>query len=256
MYVDEVGHPQMKSFPSDNEKYLSLTGVIVEQTVAKEQLSVACELLKTSQFPDHHPDDPVVFHRTDITNSKGRFKMLKEAEKREAFDEELLRIVREVEYMVITACIDKESHDRHYSEPVHPYHYLMEILVERYVNQLESWNAKGDIFVEARNSNDNRDLNREFRLLYEAGTSHVSRDRMQKRLKHGKLTFKRKDQNVAGLQLADLIAHPSHTYLVLRDQGHEMNDGFPKRIVDILLETKYRRDWRGEINGYGTKWLK
>lgn len=256
MYVDEVGGAHMKNFRNDNERYLSLTGIVVELDYAKTKLSIAIEDLKTSFFSEHHPDDPVILHRTDIMKRKSHFRVLESSDIADRFDGELINIFTNSDYQVITVGIDKEAHTRHYSDPSHPYHYLLEILVERYVKQLHTWNAKGDIFVESRNHNDNNTLNVEFRLFYEAGNENVSVDRVQRRLIDGKLNFKRKDQNVAGLQLADLIAFPSHRHLVCSDRGVEMDTGFGSHVVDLLLEQKYRRSVNGRIDGYGTKWLK
>lgn len=70
------------------------------------------------------------------------------------------------------------------------------------------------------------------------------------------LKFRYKRDNVAGLQLADLLAHPSH--MVIRERmGHEVTlGGFCKQVAEMLNGSKYDRSATSNaIVGYGMKWL-
>ena len=69
--------------------------------------------------------------------------------------------------------------------------------------------------------------------------------------------MKPKSADVAGLQLADLIAHPSRRELLI-EHGllTDDRDVFGDQICAILRQSKYRRDRRsGRIEGYGKKLL-
>lgn len=134
-----------------------------------------------------------------------------------------------------------------------PYHYLMEILVEKYTQLLERENTIGDILVEARQDKQNKALEESYKSVKKNGTYFVSASRMQSQIRATKLKFRSKKDNIAGLQLCDLIAHPSHIY-VRKMMGHDVELGpFAKQIVEILNDQKYDRSSTGKIKGYGIK---
>jgi len=98
-------------------------------------------------------------------------------------------------------------------------------------------------------------LQREYDRIREAGTGYVPSNRITAALRGPNLKFRRKPDNVAGLQLCDLLAHPSHIYVRQR-MGHEVTLGpFAQKICGYLVADKYdRSDW-GTIKGYGYKHL-
>jgi hypothetical protein len=133
MYVDEVGNPDLESSDNPNHRFLSLTGVILELGYVKSNLHPAMEALKVKYFK-HHPDDPVIFHRKEMVNQKPPFEALRDVTIRERFDDELLSLLRESDYTVITVCLDKKAHKENYQTwRYDPYHYCLAVLLERYV---------------------------------------------------------------------------------------------------------------------------
>jgi hypothetical protein len=76
---------------------------------------------------------------------------LRNAELNDRFERWLLNFLTETEYRVITVVIDKGAMIRKtYWLQRHPYHYLMKILVEKYVQWLERNGCVGDIMPEMR----------------------------------------------------------------------------------------------------------
>ncbi|HEX3525560.1 MAG TPA: hypothetical protein VH988_00710 [Thermoanaerobaculia bacterium] len=69
------------------------------------------------------------------------------------------------------------------------------------------------------------------------------------------LKLKKKIDNIAGLQLADLIAYPSFKATVARRNGRDLPGDFGGQIAKILEEGKYRCSPQGRIEGWGRKWL-
>ena len=67
--------------------------------------------------------------------------------------------------------------------------------------------------------------------------------------------MKTKRANVAGLQLADLIAHPSFRATLARREHSPLPNTFGSKIEDILESSKYVRSYGGQIDGYGKIWL-
>jgi hypothetical protein len=88
--------------------------------------------------------------------------------------------------------------------------------------------------------------------LWTEGTEYISSERFHSVLTSKQLKVKTKTNNVAGLQLADLLAHPSRNEM-LHEKGF-LEDGlrpFGEKIVGILQKKYYRRGNRV----YGKKFL-
>jgi hypothetical protein len=69
------------------------------------------------------------------------------------------------------------------------------------------------------------------------------------------LKVKPKNNNISGLQIADLLAHPSYKALLNRHNNQPLPSNFGGKIASILEETKLLRNPLGTINGWGRKWL-
>jgi hypothetical protein len=74
-------------------------------------------------------------------------------------------------------------------------------------------------------------------------------------LTSGQLKVKHKESNIAGLQLADIIAHPSFRTALAHKDGQLLADNFGGKIGEILEASKYVRSPDGQIDGWGRKWL-
>lgn len=162
------------------------------------------------------------------------------------------------EYSVATVVIDKLAHRERYRVWLYqPYHYCLAVLLERYVLFLERAQGRGDVMVESRGAREDRQLADSYTRLYKHGTEYIESGRLQACLTSKELKIKPKKANIAGLQLADLIAHPSRQE-VLIDNGllQDTRRTFGKRICEILQASKYLRDpLTGKIDGYGKKLL-
>lgn len=249
MYVDEVGNPDMGNAENPNHRFLSLTGVILSLQNVELVLHPEFEKIKKKYF-GHHPDDPVVFHRKELVNRKHPFEALRDINVRKSFDAELLRILEKVDYRVITVVIDKKEHCLRYKTWLYdPYHYCMKILLERYVLFLERNNINGDVMAESRGGREDMRLKKSFRKVIEEGTEYISSDRIYSALTSVELKVKPKVNNIAGLQLADLIAHPSRREILLENSKIERagDKEFGDRII-ALLQAKYDTD-RGRMFG-------
>lgn len=256
LYVDEVGTDTMSRLDEDNHRYLSLTGVAMKITDARDVLEPALNVLKSTIF-DHDPDSPVVLHRKEIMGGKGPYQILRQdASVASAFDTAILDIFTNTPYFVITALIDKAwMADQWHWQQTHPYHYLLEILVEKYVRFLERMGTIGDIMPESRQGKDGV-LQAEYNKIRANGTTYRNPAAIEAALRGPALKFRTKKDNVAGLQLCDLLAHPSHIFV--RDaMGHPVNLGpFARKVCDVLKKTKYDRSpWDGRLKGYGYKHL-
>jgi len=255
MYVDEVGNPDLCSSGDARHRYLSLTGVVIELGHVRDVVFPALEDLKRRYFASH-PDEPVILHRKELVNAKGPFGGLSDPAVRASFDAELLQLLTDLEYVVLTVVIDKYAHRQQYRVwHYDPYHYCLAILVERYVMWLQEAKCTGDVMAESRGGKEDIRLKRSFEGVFEAGTDHVGASTMRQWLTSSQLKVKPKANNIAGLQLADLVAHPSFKAVQARRNKASLPDNFGGHIARILEQSKYRRSSSGRIDGYGRKWL-
>ncbi len=252
IYIDEVGNPDLESSDNPNHRFLSLTGIILELSYVKNVVCPQLEALK-AKFFNSHPDDPVILHRKELLNARSPFECLKDADIRRHFDEELLNLLEQWKYVVISVCLDKKKHKDTYTVwRYDPYHYCLAVLLERYIFFLEQSGAIGDVMAESRGGKEDTRLKRAFRRLWEGGTDFIAPERFQSVLTSRELKVKQKQNNISGLQIADLIAHPSRNEILYENNLRaKPPDRFAGKIVTILSRKYYQRE--GKI--YGKKLL-
>lgn len=254
IYIDEVGNNDLGSSDNPNHRYLSLTGLIFELNYVKEVVNPTLETLKQKYFP-YHPDEPVILHRKELVNKKYPFNALINPDIEEKFNSDFLKLLSELDYVVVSVLIDKMEHKVKYQTwKYDPYHYCMEIIIERFFFFLEFINAVGDVMVESRGGKEDVRLKKSYQRIFANGTQFIESTKLQKRLTSKELKVKPKMLNIACLQLADLIAHPSRRYM-FRKYG--INEGkehvFGNKIIEVI-ENKYYKGKSG-IEGYGIKLL-
>ncbi len=245
IYIDEVGNPDLDSSADPNHRYLSLTGVIVELGHIETLIHPQMEALKIRYFSSH-PDEPIIFHRKDMLNAKPPFERLRDSNTRRDFDRELLELFKRWEYQVISVCIDKQKHKETYSTwRYDPYHYCLTVLLERFVFFLNQKNCPGDVMAESRGGKEDMRLKKSFERLWQCGTEYVDPSQFQSRLTSRQLKVKPKANNISGLQLVDMLAHPSRNEILaeqsLLPQGPA---SFAREVISILQEKYYQRDGR------------
>lgn len=242
MYIDEVGNPDLESSTNPLHRFLSLTGIIVELNYVREIIHPQMEELKSRYF-DSHPDEPLIFHRKKLVNAKYPFQALRNPEIQSAFDRDLLNLLRSWEYTAISVCLDKKVHkDTYQVWRYDPYHYCLALMLERFTFFLERTNAVGDVMAESRGGKEDMRLKKSFVKLWTDGTEYIEPNRFQAVLTSKQLKVKPKSNNVSGLQLADLIAHPSRNEIL---NENNMLDGaiapFAERIIEILQDKYYKQ---------------
>ena len=257
LFIDEVGNGDLKGAATDpNVRYLALTGVLTRIDLHTRVIQPKLDALKERLF-GHTPDIPVVLHRRELVRKEGPFFVLRSKPIEQDFNRSILELLETLPYLVITVLIDKKQHLETYNVwRFDPYHYCLRCLIERYVMYLVNHNWCGDVMIEARFKQADKKLKASFERIYNEGTEHISSSTIKSRLLSSDIQLKPKSANVAGLQIADLLAHPSARYMRLARAGEPHPDDFGKQIVDILLTTKYRRHPKTLIiKGFGTKWL-
>jgi hypothetical protein len=256
IYIDESGDHTYHMLGEPAKRYLGLTGCIVGAEYYRVRLHGDLEALKQKHFP-HDPDEPVILHRNEIINCRGPFWRLRDAQARTRFNEDILRFLHDQQYRLITVVIDKKSHQERYGpSALHPYHYCLAALLERYCGFLNFYNARGDVMAENRQGAEDRKLQAAYTMLHEAGTQWRGRDFFCNVLTSKKLKLKSKAANIAGLQVADLLAYPSKQE-VLVEQARIDRMGTFGATICAAIAGKYNQHVRdGRVKGYGKVFLK
>lgn len=250
LYIDESGDHVFKHLDEPGHRYLSLLGCWFRGR-DYQAFHIGLEEFKRKQIP-HHPDDPVILHREDIINRRGCFWRLRDQEATEQFDSELLNLIEHTEFRVCAVVIDKQALQERYPTPAHPYNLGMGFLLQRYCGLLNHINRRGDVMAESRGGREDRLLKDSYTLVYTRGVWMTRADSLQQALTSGELKIKPKSANIAGLQLADLLAHPIRQAILL-EQGRIEGPlaPFAQRLIGAV-EAKFNRHlYSGETRGYG-----
>lgn len=251
MYFDESGDHSYSNLASPGRRYLALCGVMFEESVYLD-FQRAFEGLKHRYFRGD-PDEPIVLHREDMLHARGVFSILANPQVRTSFDGDLLALIHHTPFTAIVVVIDKLTHVMQYASPMHPYHYCSAALLECYCLWLG--NRRGDVMGESRKGTEDFKLKAAYQDIYKGGTFHVGAEVFQRCLTSGEIKLKPKEKNIAGLQLADLLAHPGRKRLLARQRVRGIREGrFGAQVADILWE-KLRKRYNGETRGWGEVFL-
>ncbi|MBW2312002.1 MAG: DUF3800 domain-containing protein [Deltaproteobacteria bacterium] len=220
LYIDESGDHTYFDIDKPEKRYFGLTGCIVNKEYYGDYFKSNLEALKKKHF-SYDPDDPIIFHRKDLFNCSGSFWRLRDKVKRELFNEDLINYFQEMRFTLITVVIDKKSHTERYGEAAfHPYHYCLAAMLERYCGFLNFYNAKGDVMAESRGKKENQSLESSYSEVYFDGTHWRGAVFFNKVLSSKRIKIKPKTSNIAGLQVADLLAYSIKQEILLEaDMG-------------------------------------
>ena len=188
----------------------------------------------------HFGHDNVVLHERDIRKDMGAFAFLKTAEKKAAFLDELTQIVYDAPFTLICSVIRKEALKKKYSAPENPYHIALGFGLERVHTCLQSrgaGSARTHVIVERRGKREDSELELEFRRV--CGGANFRSEKLPLEIE-----FADKKANLAGLQLADLVARPVGMSI--------LRPGQPNRSFDAVRE-KFYKSPGGKIPGWGLK---
>jgi hypothetical protein len=255
LYIDESGDHTYKKLDDVGHRYLALLGVWFRQQ--GDYLTFVHDLERfKSTFFGERPDNPVILHRTDIINRKGAFGVLRDEAKGKSFDKGLLALISGARFKMVSILLDKQAHQDRYSYPFHPYHYCLAAMLERYAGWLVYKNVVGDVMAESRGGEEDLQLKDAYRRTYESGTFQFGHEKFQSALSSKEIKVQLKKANVAGLQLADVLAHPVKQAILIEkglipDSGHV----FGKQVYEAARSKFNCQESTGQVEGYGFKCL-
>lgn len=243
LYVDETGTESKSDLEDRNNRFLCLVGVAIDQQLVRSVAAALGELMRRHLDPDPHPDDPpLVFHRADVVKGRGRFQPLQDPARRDAFGRDWLTMLGEIDFTVVAILVDKlKMRNLEPTATRSPYIYAMERMVERFVLFLERNGSIGDVMPERRQTKQNASLQAAYAAVCKNGTEAVDEDLIRSRLSSVELKFRGKDENIAGLQIADSLAHPCSKIIRATADPEIRLSSYEAAIRRLLFEAKFDR---------------
>jgi len=240
LYCDESGDHSYNLLDEISHRYLALLGVWFRHDDYIDFADNLDEFKRDIFGP--RPDKPVILHRSDIVNRKGPFGMLIDPRRHQQFNNGLLGVLDSARFIMCCVIIDKKEHKSHYEYPAHPYHYCLTAMLERYCGWLNYQMDIGDVMAESRGRVEDFQLKQEYREFYNNGTSFCTTASIKNALTSREIKLQRKAANIAGLQLADIFAHPvKQMMLIEKAYMDDPGDNFGKQIYN-KAESKFNRN--------------
>jgi hypothetical protein len=236
VYADESGDHNLVSIDQAYPVFV-LSCCIFNK---KEYAARVVPALKELKF-DIFGHDAVIFHEREIRQQEGPFNILRDRDFQQQFYEKMNSFVETMPVNVVACAIKKYDLRQRYFEPDSPYHLALGLCLERIATFLTKKNQQDKIIhliVESRGKKEDDELELEFLRV----VKHVELpNKLSFRLSNIKfsLKFVSKQANMAGKQIADLIARPIGRYVI--DPSQE------NRAVEIIKKRISANQWRLKI---------
>lgn len=235
LFLDESGDHNLSVIDPQYPMFV-LGGVIMDQAYAEGSLTDAMNAFKREMFER----TDIVLHTADITRNRNGFERLQDPLFRKRFCECLNSLMSDLRYTVVACAIRKNDHLARYGvAALDPYLLSLDVLVERFCFDIGRIAGGGVIVAEKRDPTLDRQLELAWLNLKIQGTHYLRATVVEQRIVA--LNLRAKQDNIAGLQLADLVVSPIGRHLL----GKPDNDDW--RIVN----SKLRRNRAGKVEGYG-----
>ena len=186
----------------------------------------------------------ICFHSRDIRKWQNGFEILMNPTVREDFYGKVNAMMSQQHYTVFASAIDKQKYITKYgklSDDV--YEMALSFIIERvvfYLDDMPDADKQLEIIIEKRGAKEDQKLSSHFQKLMARGTGFVNSQRLND-LKI-KIYFRTKNDDIEGLQLADLVAYPTARFVMDREKA---NPAF-----DLLKPKFYKKN--GKIYGLKT----
>jgi hypothetical protein len=211
LFVDECGDPFLDNVNEDFPIF-TLCGIIM----SKPQLEVL-----ESRLADLKSlfwgDKEIILHSRDIRKHQRGFEILLDPEIKRDFYERVNAIIGEHGAFTIVCCsilklpfIEKNGKEKDI------YGIALSRLIERsvfFLDELEKEEGTDlNIIMEMRGKKEDKDLASYYETFKTCGTKWLTPERLNSHL--AKFSFRSKKSNLAGLQVADIVAYPITRYVI------------------------------------------
>lgn len=234
MFLDESGDHSLTIIDPQYPLFV-LGGIIADRDYAAGEMEQRVRQFKRELFGR----DDIILHTADIARSRGAFSAMRHTPFRLRFYDKLNELMRSIDYQVIACVIKKDEHFERYGlAAIDPYMLSLNILVERFCFEVGDLPNGGLVVAEKRDPTLDHQLELAWLNLRIQGTRFMQASMIERRI--SALNTRSKEDNIAALQLADLVVSPIGRYVLGK---HTYEDW-------AIIESKFRRR-SGEYRGAG-----
>ena len=235
LFLDESGDHNLSVIDPQYPLFV-LGGVIVDSEYAEGLLHDALDKFKYEMFGR----SDIALHTADITRNRNGFEDMKDDAFRSRFYGRLNELMRNLSYSVVACVIRKDDYLSRYGlAALDPYLISLGVLVEIFCFDVGDVNKGGTIVAERRDPALDRGLQLAWSNLKFQGTRRIRGRIVEERMRA--LDLRDKKDNIAGLQLADLVVSPIGRYVL----------GKPTKEDWEIVRDKLRRSPGGRVENYG-----
>lgn len=233
-FFDECGDHSMDEIDRDFPLFV-LSTIIVERTDYVQKIVPALTSLKLAFWPH----EGVNLHSRDIRKAHGDFAFMQVPAARQAFLAAMSTMIDALPFTLFITAIQKQSHkDRYGDHATNPYDLALTYTFERILHFMKAHGVTQlPVTAETRGKNEDNELAASFLRIMTSGTRFIPAERF--RSLSCPLYFRRKADNIAGMQLADLCAHPA--------ARHILNPSQPNHAFTIVKPHLYQG---GSVTGW------
>lgn len=201
MFLDESGDHSLEKIDQSYPMFV-LAGCIFDFDDYFNVAEPAVDKLKQDWFGRKN----VILRSYDIRKQKGDFAFLVDKAKREKFYAALAKLLKQLKFTIIAAAIAKDKFKSRYPEPNNPYYLCFQFILERSAMYLGKTREKMMFKIESRETHNDQKLAKIWENFLNSNSRFLTKTEIQTKLID--LSFNQKMQNIAGMQLADLVAYP------------------------------------------------
>jgi hypothetical protein len=178
----------------------------------------------------------ITLHTADFTRHRNGFEKLKDKSFFHEFYSKLNLLISSLDITILACAIKKELHiDKYGVDAIDPYHLSMNVLIELFCFDIGQDGIEGQIIAEAREVKLDRKLDLAWQNVQVSGTKFMKAIEINRRVNN--LSLKTKKDNLAGIEIADIIVTPIARHVLNKVSKIDIN----------VIKDKIRRNKTGEI---------
>lgn len=245
LYLDESGTV------GGQDGIITLAGLIVEKRYRINELDNRLEQFKSDTFNNTN----IILHLVDILKRQKEFSQSKiSSDQIDKFYKNTSTFLKELDVIIISSTVDtarlKKFYKNHKDEYSVAFNHIMKSVYHFLDNnEIESL----DIYFEGRDESQNFIVQKSFFESYYSGGTHLDiGPEIKNKIK--RFTFIKKEENLSGLQIIDLLCFPIKK---IRTEGYfqteKRKDLFMNDVFDSVLNKFYVPDGMIDIKNWSLK---
>lgn len=219
IYADESGNPNPASVDPDYPVFVLNFCVFRKDTYAASAMPIV-----TGFKFKHFGHDMVVLHENELRLHHPPFSFLRDEQNRDMFLGDLDRIIRDIDFNIIAAVVDKRRLAPRYTHATDVYELALDACTVRLHDFLSAQAGRdrvAHIVVESRSRSGDGELSSAFQRLRRSNSTSEGLE----------ILFADKKTNSIGLQIADLTARPIGRHFIDPDQRNRAWIGLAPKLL-------------------------